>query len=251
MSRTRLRQSEQLESSFTYDDTLNQGDSSGVTTEGQPSALVGANNAVVSTTSSTIVVGQNLVILGVNSDDEVTIAGSTSNDGTYIITSLSYSSPNTTLTVNPITLDGSTTLSAGGASGTAQVQVDSTKNLERDLNHIRTQLKKLNKKPNWFDDPADLPVDMFSYSTSIAIASGTPTDVGGDYDAGTPYDLSVYLNGDLLLPSEILGNTIVTQNDYQELKSDDSLAESGDIGRKVEFNFNIVSGDIIRFDWSR
>ena len=43
MTRTRLRQLEQVRSSFTYDDGLNSGDSAGPGAEGQPGGSIGAN----------------------------------------------------------------------------------------------------------------------------------------------------------------------------------------------------------------
>jgi len=250
MSRTRLSQVEQVINSELYDDNLNQGTGTGAATEGQPSDSIGSNNAIVSTTTTTIVVGQNLIALGLNKEDQVTVTGSASNNGTYIITNLSYSSPNTTITVNPVTIDGSVTLSAGGASGNAQAKIDYTKSLQRDMNHIRTQLRKLNQQPNWYDDPAELPVYMFATSTSVAIAAGTAIDVGANYNAGTPFDLNVYLNGELLLPSVITGNAITTQYDYQELDQAEALVEVGDVGRKIAINFDLVSGDVLQFVWT-
>jgi hypothetical protein len=250
MSRTRLRQVEQIENSFVYDDNLNQGDSSATSTEGQPGDNVGSNNAILSTTTTTIVVAQNLISLGVNVDDVVTVSGSTSNDGTYRITAISFST-NTTMTVQTTSLDGSVNLSASTNDGNAQAKVNPSKSLERDLNHIRTQLKKLNGTDDWFDNPLNQGVDAFSTATGVAVAAGTPIDVGANYDAGPPYDLSVHLNGDLLAPSTIVSNSIVTQRDYQEVDEDDVLVEEGEIGRKIILNFDILSGDVFHFVWSR
>lgn len=250
MSRTRLRQVEQIKNTSIYDDGLNQGDFSGSATEGQPSVSIGANNAIVSTSTSTIVVAQNLVELGLNADDHVMISSSASNNDTYIITSLSYSSPNTTIAVNGTGLGG-TTLSAGGASGNAQGKVDPNKSVQRDLNHIRTQLRKLNQKPNWHDDPANVPVSAYSSATNSPLPAYSSIDVGANYEAGSPYELNVYLNGVLLNPSIISSNTIITQYDYQELDNNDELVEQGDIGRKIQINFNLLSGDLFQFVWNK
>jgi hypothetical protein len=250
MSRTRLRQVEQIENSFVYDDALNQGDNSASSTEGQPSGNIGANNAILSTTTTTIVVAQNLVNLGVNVDDVVAITGSTSNDGTYRITAIAFST-NTTMTVETTSLDGSTNLSASTNDGNAQAKVNPSKSLERDLNHIRTQLRKLNGTDDWFDNPVDQGINAFSTATGTSVTAGTPIDVGANYEAGPPYDLSVYLNGDLLAPSLITGNSITTQRDYQEVDEDDVLVEEGEIGRKIILNFDILSGDVFHFVWSR
>jgi hypothetical protein len=250
MSRTRLRQVEQIENSSVYDDGLNQGNGSVASTEGQPGNNVGSNNAILSTTTTTIVVTQNLVSLGVNVDDVVTISGSTSNNGTYRITAISFST-NTTMTVETTSLDGLVNLSASTNDGNAQAKVNPSKSLERDLNHIRTQLRKLNGTDDWFDNPSNLPVNAFFSSTGVAGPAGTILDVGANFEAGTPFELSVYLNGNLLNPSVISGNTITDQYDYQEMDSEENLVEVGDIGRKIQINFDILSGDIFQFVWSR
>jgi hypothetical protein len=241
MARTRLRQLEQIENSGSYNDQLNQAFAEGFSgdTIGTPLA------SVSSFTTSTIVVSGDYVSVGVNSDDEIVIASSTSNNGTYEIASLSYSAGFTTVTVS-----SSLTAEPGG-SATATFKIDANKNLQRDLDHIRTQLRLLNQKPNWYDPPAAQPVSLYGYSTSSAIPAGTAIDVGGDYDAGAPYDLSVFLNGQILQPSEIVSNAIVTQYDYQEVDAAGNLVEAGDVGRKIKINFNIVSGDLLQFMWNK
>ena len=129
--------------------------------------------------------------------------------------------------------------------------------LETDLNHIRTQLRLLNNPStgttNWYDPPEGQPVDMFnSQIESGTITAGTAIDVGGDFTAGSPYDLSVYLNGTLLLPSLIgAGPVITTQNDYQEVDSSGTLVLVGQTGRKIKINFNLIAGDILQFVWNR
>lgn len=128
-------------------------------------------------------------------------------------------------------------------------------NLEEDLNYIRTQLRILNDPTNggttnWHDNPVGLPLDMFSSVTSVAISAGTAVDVGGNFDAGAPFDLTVYLNGVALAPSVITGSTVTTEYDYQETDADGTNVSTGSTGRKVKFNFDIVSGDILRFVWT-
>jgi hypothetical protein len=251
MARTRLRQVEQIRNSLTYDDQLNSGDSAVAGAEGQPGTNIGANNAIVSTTTSTIVVAQNLIILGANADDLVTIAGSTSNDDTYIITSLSYSAPNTTITVVGTGLNG-TILSAGGASGNAQVKVDSGKNLRRDLDFIRTQLRKLNQKPNWFDDPLADPTENYELKTGTAYAANTDIILSGGktFDAGEPYTFKVYLNGQLMLPSTVSSNVVVLSHDYIERDSTQPVG-IGEVGDRVRFVFDIENTDILQFKWAK
>ena len=214
MARTRLRQVEQVKNSFSYDDQLNMGNSSGPGTEGQSSDSVGSSNAIVSTTTSTIVVAEDLATLGLNAEDQVTISGSASNDDTYIITGVSFSSPNTTLTVNGTGLAG-TTLAAGAASGNAQAKVDPEKNLLRDLDFIRTQLRKLTQKTNWYDTPLQDATENFELVTGSAITAGTDIILSSSltFDAGEPYTFKVYLNGVLQLPSTVAANVVTTAND--------------------------------------
>jgi hypothetical protein len=129
---------------------------------------------------------------------------------------------------------------------------DAGRVLESDLNHIRTQLKLLNQTPNWYDPPTGQPIDMFNAQIeSGPILAGTALDAGGEYDAGSPYDLSVFLNGVILLPSTISGYVVTTSHDYQEVRANGTLAQSGDLGRKIKLNFDLVSGDIIQFIWNK
>jgi hypothetical protein len=237
MSRTRLKQLEQVRNSNQYDDQLNQSSA-----EAQSDALIGSSYSIDVVTSSTITVEQNLISLGLNKQDYIVISGSDNNDGTYIITDITYSSPNTI-----ITLDG--TLIVGGNLGSVQCKADPAKSLDRDLNHVRTQVKKLVKRDHWYQSPID-PVSVYCSKITPAVSAQTPIDVGGIFDAGTPYDLNVFLNGALLLPSEISGNTVVVERDYQELDSSNSPIETG-AGRKIAINFDISPGDIIQIVWTK
>lgn len=248
MSRTKLRQVEQILSSEVYDDQLNQTTGTGSATEGKAGATIGANNPIVSTTANTIVVGEDLISLGLNTDDTIVLSG-TACDGTYQITGLVFGSPNTTVTVNPVSVEGVTLLV--GQSGNAQATIDSTKSVERDLNHIRTQIRKIAQTSNWYDPPETHGVNAFFSSTSTAISSGNSIDVGGNFDAGSPYDLSVFLNGELLMPSTISGGSVTTEYDYQELDDNDDLVGSGEVGGKIAINFDIVSGDVLQFVWNK
>ena len=130
-----------------------------------------------------------------------------------------------------------------------------TLNIEDDLNYIRTQLRILNDPnnggtTNWHDEPVGLPVDAFFNQTSAAVTALTAINVGGNFDAGEPYDLNVYLNGDLLVPSLITGSTITTERDYQEVDEEGTNVSTGNTGRQVKINFDIVSGDILQFVWT-
>ena len=139
--------------------------------------------------------------------------------------------------------DGKTQLTAESAVNVV--------NVEDDLNHIRTQLKLLNQTTNWYDPPLALPVDTFMSQTGSPILASTPIDVGGIFDAGSPYDLNVFLNGALLEPSTISSGIITAPYDYQELDASDNLVESGETGRKISVNFNLVSGDVMQFVWNK
>lgn len=251
MTRTRLRQVEQIRNSFAYDDNLNMGNSAGGAVEGQSGAFIGANNAIVSTTTTTIVVAEDLVSLGINADDQVTITGSASNDDTYIITGISFSTPNATITVNPTGLGG-TTLAAGGASGNAQANIDDHKNLSRDLDFIRTQLRKLTQKTNWYDDPLDDPTENFELVTGSAVSAGTEIILSGSktFDAGEPYTFKVYVNGVLQLPSTVSSNVVTISNDYTERDSTQPVGV-GETGDRVAFTFDIIEDDLIQFKWSK
>lgn len=251
MARTRLRQVEQVRNSFSYDDTLNMGNSAGPGVEGQPGDSVGANNAIVSTTASTIVVAQDLVVLGLNVDDEVTVTGTASSNDTYVITGVSFSTPNTTITINPTGLGG-TTFGNEGAVGSAQAKVDAEKNLLRDLDFIRTQLRKLTQKTNWYDDPLNDPTENYELVTGSAISAGTDIILSSSktFDAGEPYTFKVYLNGVLQLPSTVSSNVVTTSNDYDERDSTQPVG-LGETGDRIRFNFDIDDTDLIQFKWAK
>lgn len=128
-------------------------------------------------------------------------------------------------------------------------------NLEEDLNYIRTQLRILNDPSsggttNWHDEPVGLSVDMHSSQVETAVAAGTSIDVGGVFDVGDPYDLSVYLNGVLLAPSTVTGSTVITARDYREVDGDGNPVSSG-TARHIKLNFDIVTGDIMQFVWTK
>jgi hypothetical protein len=135
----------------------------------------------------------------------------------------------------------------------------SNKTLESDLNFIRSQLRLLNDvnsptgSDKGYDVPSDLSVNMYSSQIeSGTISVGTAIDVGGNYITGTPYDLSVYLNGNLLVPSVIgAGPTIVETNDYQEVDVNGNLVEVGEVGRKIKVNYELTAGDIVQFIWDK
>lgn len=240
MARTKLRQLEQIKSSFTYDDQLNMGPGA----EAQPSATIGSSQAIVSTTANTIVVAADLAAEGVNADDKAVISGSASNDGEYTITAISYSAPNTTLTVEE------TIASPGGADGNVQVQADDTKNLSRDLDFIRTQLRKLNGTANWYDEPLADDTVNYELVTGSAVSAGTDVVLGSDFDAGEPYTLKVFLNGQLLLPSSVSSNVVVSENDYIERNASQPVG-LGEIGNRVSFAFDLEATDIVQFKWSK
>lgn len=249
MTRTRLRQLEQVISSETYNDDLNQHDNSGTATEGQPGGSITSSVDVVSITSTTktIIVSGDITDLGVNSSDEITISSSGSgNDGIYTVFSISYSSPNSTIVV-----EEDVPSDEGAISGGAAFTVDPKKNLERELNHIRTQLKKLNQTSSWYEIGNIIPAYAYSSKTQVSVSEGTAVDVGFTYDAGDPYDLQVFLNGEQLIPSTISGTTVTTENDYQELDNDETNVSDGNPGRKVAFNFDILAGDVLQFHLSK
>ena len=131
-----------------------------------------------------------------------------------------------------------------------------TLNIEEDLNFIRTQLRILNDPTNggttnWYDEPVGTALNAYFNATSTPSLSGDAIDVGGNYDAGEPYELNVYLNGQLLMPSLITGTTITTQRDYQEIDEDGNNVSTGSTGRKIRPNIDIVSGDVLQFTWTR
>lgn len=138
-------------------------------------------------------------------------------------------------------------------------ETDPNQILENDLNHIRSQLRLLNNPSsptgtaNWYDQPVAEPIDMFNTQIEVGtISAGIAIDVGGNYAAGAPYDLSVYLNGNLLLPSTIIaGPSVSDSNDYQEVDASGALVMTGQVGRKIKTNFDIIPGDILQFIWNK
>lgn len=126
--------------------------------------------------------------------------------------------------------------------------------LEQDLNDIRTQLQKLTEatgveNADWYDTPK-LPVKAHVDMTSPVVLAGQPIDVGLNYSPGNPYDLQVFLNGDLLFPSEVVDGALVgDSNDYQEVDNDENLVPvlAGTDGRKIILNFDLEQGDILQF----
>lgn len=239
MARTRLRQLEQIKSSEVYVDQLNQ-----AFAEGLSGSTIGASGSITSFTTSTIVVSGDYVTAGVNSDDKISVSGALINNGSYEIVSLTYNAGETTFIV-------SSSLTAGAGSGSATITVDESKSLQRDLDHIRTQLKLLNKTTNWYDPPSTLPVSLFGLNTGSPAEPGAAIDAGGDYNAGAPHDLSVFLNGQLLQPSIVSGYVVTTAYDYQEVDASGDLVQAGDTGRKIKLNFGLISGDILQFVWNK
>jgi hypothetical protein len=91
---------------------------------------------------------------------------------------------------------------------------------------------------------------MHNFQIEPATPQGSYIEVGAAFNAGAPYDLNVYLNGNLLLPSLITGGAITTQNDYQECDSSNNYVESG-VGEKIQINLDIMAGDVIQFVWGK
>lgn len=254
MARTRLRQLDTIKSSITYVDTLNSGDFAGASAEGLPGDVIGTADAYVASVNAgtnSIVVDGNFDAYGANLNDRISLTGGTNDGVIAIINSSSYiANINQTTFVVTTTSTSPILITDNSPSTSATITVDPVKNVERDLNFIRTQLRKLNQKPHWYSDPAGQPVDMYSSAVTASVTAGTPIDVGGNYNAGIPYDLKVYLNGSLLFPSDIESDTIVAQHDYQELDNSNNLVDVGQVGRKIELNFNLFPGDILQFIWS-
>ena len=243
MARTRLRQVEQIRSSFSFDDDLNMG----AAAEGQPGDSVGANNTIVSFgTTSTLQVAEDLTALGLNVGDDIVVAGSMNNDGTYKIVSLSFSNPNTTVTVE------GTPFLVEAAQGTAQATVDTDKNIARDLDYIRSQIKLLNQTANWYDPPAADPTENYEIITGDDRSAGYEFILSDSltFDAGLPYTFRVYLNGQLLLPSTVSSNIVTVQNDYTE-KDVTQPVGSGETGDRFSFPFDVDATDIIQLRWTK
>lgn len=241
MARTRLRQLEQIRNSLAYDDNLNM-----AAAEGQADSTIGTPAAViVSFTTSTIVVEGDYINAGANKDDSITVASASINNGTYKITNLSYNSglDETTVTV-------SSTLTAGAGSGNATLKIDLNKNLRRDLDHIRTQLRLLGQTTNWYDPPMASDSVNYQLVTGSAIAAGTDIVLTSDFDAGEPYTLKVYVNGVLMMPSTVVSNAVSTAYDYEERDSSQPVGTS-EVGTRVRFNFSLVASDIVQFKWTK
>lgn len=250
MARTRVRQDEQVKSSQSYDDQLNMS-TTAVAVEGQPGDQIGSGN-IQSFTSSDVVMAGDMVSLGANIDDQVTISASENNDGVYSIIAISYDSvqDETTLTVDAA-------LNAAVDSGTplATVSVDEDKSLVRDLDFIRTQIRKLNNSANWYDDPQAASSELYhsvvmSQDEATGYVVDLETDAGSTFDAGAPYTLHVFVNGMLQLPSSVSGSSITSVNDYTELDDSDQPLETGE-GAKIRIERDLEEDEIIQFRWTK
>ena len=247
MSRTRLSQLEQIEGTITYNDQLAQ-----PLAEAQPGFQIGETTQVVMFTSNSVYVSGNYFEAGANPGDSITITGGSRNLGTFEITAITH---NANLDTTQITV--SSLLQEGSGSGNATLTINPNKTLEADMNHIRTQLRKLNdvknrSAPHWYSEPSGSAVlvhaTQFEQGT---IPAGNSVDTGASFAAGNPFDLSVHLNGTLLKPSVISNGSIADQADYQEVDAFDQLVSVGQVGRKIQLNFDLVSGDILQFFWSK
>ena len=188
MTRTRLRQVEQINNTSLYSDILHQGTNTGTATEGQPLDTI-ATGIVCNISGTTVTINSNdLTSLGVNVEDIIEV-GSEQID----ISNISVVSGNTTITL--------VSAPSAQSSQTITIKVNPVKSLDRDLNHVRTQLKKLNHANHWWNNPTMNGVSMFSSQTRTAIFAGELIDVGGIYNAGDPFDLNIYLNGELIQAS--------------------------------------------------
>lgn len=247
MTRTRLRQLEQVSSSIVYEDNLNMG----ANAEGQPGANIEASIVVDSFTApSTIRLAGNRLPSGLNASDQVAISGASNeaNNRTFTISTLSYNSSldHTVIVVSAVSLATEATTSA-----LATTITDPKKNLRRDLDHIRTQLRILNQKPNWYDAPQADATYKYELKTGSAIPTGTDIILASNFDAGEPYTLKVYLNGQLLLPSTVsAGHAVTASYDYVERDSS-QLAAALELGDRIRINFDLVAEDLLQFKWSK
>ena len=245
MVRTRLGQIEQIQSSYSYDDKLNMGPAA----EGQPDDTIGVATATIVnfSTAHTVIVSGDYVSAGANINDEVVISGSTGNDGTFEISGLSY---NSTLDQTDFTVVETLIIEAG--SGTATIKVDPVKNLSRDLDFIRTQLRKLNQTAHWYTNPLLAPINEYDLITGVTVSTGVDIVIGGGltFDAGEPYTLKVFFNGQLLLPSEVSGGIVVLSGDYEEHDAT-GLVEAGETGDRIRFNFDVENTDLIQLKWTK
>jgi len=251
MTRTRLRQLEQIRSSLgntdgyhsAYDDNLNMG----IGSEVQPGENIGSGFTSVSFAApDTIIVSGNVATLGVNPADVVTLTGGTNTGITGTIATLSYSSglDQTTFVIADRSADLTTETSA---LTTIQVTADDDKNLLRDLNLIRTQLRKLNQTDDWFDEPTADAALKYELALGSTLSSDTLTLSGAEtFTAGTPYTMKVFLNGQLQLASVVSGTTVITAHDYvEQLTGTASEANAN----QIKFNFTINANDLIQLRW--
>lgn len=242
--RTKVGQTDQFLSSLGYDDNLNQ-----ASAEMQSGAFIESGVNVVAATTSGFKFSGNIGAFGVNKHDSLIISGNAAYNGTYEILSVTYSSQNNETV---IVVDDTLVANPALSGTTASFKIDDSKSLERDLNHIRSQLKILsNLDGSWYDTPVNKPVYVYRTSTTATKEAGVAIDVGFNFDAGDPFDLSVYLNGQLLTPSIVSGGAILTQNDYQECDSQGNLVNPGQIGRTIKINFALYLGDILQMIWNK
>lgn len=245
MARTRLRQLEQIRNSLSYDDNLNMG----VAAEYQPGATIGVAGVEVTAAnggSKTISIEGNYVVLGANKDDQLIVEVGEETT-TYKIVSLSYDAENDeTDCVVAETLVGSF------EGATATIRVDNNKNLRRDLDFIRTQLRVLNQKTNWYDTPLGAASAEYQMITGQTVAADGYVVLESNFDAGEPYSLEVYLNGALLLPSLVstASQAITTQNDYTEWSNSQPVG-SGQLGTRIQIHFPLTTNDILQFRWTK
>ena len=261
MARTRLRQVEQIGNSLAYDDTLNMGSAADgqagdtITTGTAAAFVIASGNGLTNNVYSIIVRG-NFAGYGINSNDQIIVTNSASNNGAYTIISATYASANSQYQFDHtqvIVLEQ--LIEDLNASASISFKVDPNKNLRRDLDFIRTQLRKLNRTTNWYDEPlvdsvSNAPLQYQSV-TGQAIAAGDSIDLTQTFKAGTPYLMCTYVNGQLLVPSVVdSDHQVIVQNDYTEYQTDGNTpATTGEYGRYVKINFNILASDIIQFKW--
>lgn len=242
MARTRLRQLEQIRNSLSYNDNLNMSSA-----ENQPGNSIGSTSGtLVSFTTSTIVVPGNYVTAnGANSSDRIAVSGSTSNDGTYDITNISYDGG-----LNQTTVTVSATLVSEVGAGTASFTTDPNKNLRRDLDHIRTQLRLLNRTANWYDPPTEHDAAHYELKTGTAYSAGTDIVLASQFDAGQPYTLKVFVNGLLMLASTVVANAVTVSYDYVERNATQPVGMT-ELGDRIRLNFDIVASDLLQFKWTK
>jgi hypothetical protein len=153
MARTLLRQSQIDYTNVDvvgYEDALaSQLDATNHPETTNGTALIAAESATFSAAGSVVTMSAaNPLTSGVVPGDDLTIAGSTSDDGTYVITAV---------TASTITVDQTFTAADGGAATAA---VAAVRSLVTDLNYVRAQLRRVIGEANWYDapTPANSPV---------------------------------------------------------------------------------------------